>query len=124
MRARIKGTNTIIDVNWIGGDDYKCCRTSAIYRTDELDFDDLGPLSPLMIEKSLEPKIEFMINWEQERVNVAKDAMLDMLKTMRDDTPFRRAIADSAAREGRLLPEYVARYCVSYADALIAELKK
>lgn len=82
------------------------------------------PQGTLILDNSLEPKIEFMINWEQERVNVAKDAMLDMLKKMRDDTPFRRAIADSAAREGRLLPEYVARYCVSYADALIAELKK
>ena len=76
-----------------------------------------------MIEKPLEPKIEFMINWEQARVNIAKNTMLEMLKKMWDDTPFRRAIADSAAREGRLLPEYVARHCVSYADALIAELK-
>ena len=81
------------------------------------------PQAPLMIEKPLEPKIEFMINWEQERVNVAKDAMLELLKKMWDDTPFRRAIADSAAREGRLLPEYVARYCVEYADNLIIALK-
>ena len=123
MRVRIKGTNTIIDVNWIDGDDYKCCRTGAIYRTDELDFDDLGPLGPLMIEKPLDPKIEFMVNWKQERVNVAKDAMLEILKKMWDDTPFRRAIADSADREGRLLPEYVARHCVEYADNLITALK-
>lgn len=81
------------------------------------------PQGALILEKPLEPKIEFMINWEQERINVAKDAMLELLKKMWDDAPFRRAIADSAAREGRLLPEYVARNCVSYADALIAELK-
>ena len=124
MRLRIKGTNTIIDVNWIDGDDYKCFRTGAIYRADELDFDDLGPIGSLMIEKPLEPKIEFMISWEQERINVAKDAMLEMLKKMWDDTPFRRAIANSAEREGRPLPEYIAEYCASYADALIAELKK
>lgn len=123
MRVRIKGTNTIIDVNWIDGDDYKCFRTGAIYRTDELDFDDLGPIGSLMIEKPLESKIEFMINWEQERVNVAKDAMLEMLKKIWDDVPFRRALTDYAIKEGQLLPEYIARHCVSYADALIAELK-
>ena len=82
------------------------------------------PQGALILEKPLEPKIEFMINWEPERVNIAKDVMLEMLKKMWDDTPFRRAIADSAAREGRLLPEYVARHCVEYADALIAKLKK
>ena len=124
MIARIKGTNTLIDVNWIDGDDFRDCRTGALLNREQLEFTDLGPIGPLLIEKPLEPKIEFMINWEQERVNIAKDVMLEMLKKMWDDTPFRRAIADSAAREGRLLPEYVARYCAEYADALIAELKK
>lgn len=81
------------------------------------------PQGALMLEKPLEPKVEFMINWEQERVNIAQDAMLEMLKKMWDDTPFRRAIADSAAREGRLLPEYVATHCVEYADNLITALK-
>lgn len=105
MRARIKGSNTLIDVNWIDGDDYKCCRTGILYHTDELELKDLGPIGPLTIENPLESKIEFMINWEQERVNVAQDAMLELLKKMWDDVPFRRAIADSAAREGRLLPD-------------------
>lgn len=123
MRARIKGTNTIIDVNWIDGDNYKCCRTEALFRKEELEFKDLEPIGPLTIEKPLEPNIEFMINWEQERINVAKDAMLEMLKKMWNDVSFRRAIADSAEREGRQLSEYIARYCVGYADALIAELK-
>lgn len=82
------------------------------------------PQGALMIEKSLESKIEFMINWEQERVNIAQDAMLELLKKMWDDKPFCRDIADSAAREGRQLPRYVAEYCVENADALIAELKK
>lgn len=108
MRARIKGTNTIIDVNWIDGDNYRDCHTGALLNREELEFKDLEPIGPLTIEKSLEPKIEFMINWEQERVNVAKDAMLEMLKKIWDDVPFRRALTDFAAREGRLLPEYVA----------------
>lgn len=81
------------------------------------------PQGTLMLEKPPESKIEFMINWEQERVNVAQVAMLGLLKKMWDDVPFRRAIADSAEREGRPLPEYIAEYCASYADALIAELK-
>lgn len=123
MRARIKGTNTIIDVNWIDGDNYRDCHTGALLNREELEFKDLEPIGPLTIEKSLEPKIEFMINWEQERVNVAKDAMLGLLKKMWDDALFRKAIADSAARVGRLLPEYVARYCVEYADNLITALK-
>ena len=123
MRARIKGTNTLIDVNWIDGDNYRDCHTGALLNREELEFKDLVPIGPLTIEKPLEPKIKFMINWEQERVNIAKDAMLELLKKMWDDTPFRRAIADSAARENRLLPEYIAEYCASYADALIAKLK-
>lgn len=123
MRARIKGTNTIIDVNWIDGDDYRDCHTGALLNSRELEFKDLEPIGPLTIKKPLDPKIEFMVNWKQERVNVAKDAMLEILKKMWDDTPFRRAIADSAAREGRLLPEYVARHCVEYADNLITALK-
>lgn len=124
MRARIKGTNTIIDVNWTDGDNFRDCRTGVLLNRDELEFKDLESIGPLMLEKPLEPKIEFMINWEQERVNIAQDAMLELLKKMWDDVPFRRAIADSAAREGRQLSEYVAGYCVEYADALIAELKK
>lgn len=123
MRARIKGTNTLIDVNWIDGDDFRDCHTGALLNREQLEFKDLEPIGPLTIEKPLDPKIEFMINWEQERVNVAKDAMLELLKKMWDDVPFRRAIADSAAREGRLLPEYIARYCAEYADNLITALK-
>ena len=42
---------------------------------------------------------------------------------MWDDEPFRRAIATSAEREGRQLSEYVAEYCVEYADNLITALK-
>ena len=81
------------------------------------------PQGALVLEKPLEPKIEFMINWEQERVNIAQDAMLELLKKMWDDVPFRRAIADSATREARQLSEYVAGYCVEYADNLITALK-
>ena len=124
MIARIKGTNTLIDVNWIDGDDFRDCRTGVLLNREELEFKDLGPIGPLTIEKPLEPKIEFLINWEQERVYIAKDAMLELLKKMWDDVPFRRAIATSAEREGRQLSEYVAEYCVEYAEALIAELKK
>lgn len=123
MRARIKGTNTIIDVNWTDGDNFRDCHTGALLNREELEFKDLGPIGPLMIEKPLDPKIEFMINWEQERVNIAKDAMLEMLKKIWDDVSFRRAIADSAAKEARLLSEYVAQYCTEYANKLIKELK-
>lgn len=82
------------------------------------------PQGALILEKPLEPKIEFMINWEQERVNLAQDAMLELLKKMWNDALFHRGIATSAEREGRQLSEYVAEYCAEYAEALIAELKK
>lgn len=81
------------------------------------------PQGALILSEPLESKIEFMINWEQERVKFAQDAMLEMLKKIWDDVPFRRALADSAGKEGRLLPEYIANCCVSYADNLITALK-
>lgn len=88
----------------------------------EKSFPDI-PQGALILSEPLESKIEFMINWEQERVKFAQDAMLEMLKKIWDDVPFRRALTDSAGKEGRLLPEYVARYCVEYADNLITVLK-
>lgn len=120
MRARIKGTNTIIDVSWIDGDDYKCCRTGAIYRADELDFDDLGPLSPLMIEKPLEPKIEFMINWEQARINAAIGAMTAMLAS----PELMEVVTNPSNVVEKSFESRVAKLSTEYADALIAELKK
>lgn len=82
------------------------------------------PRGALILEKTTEPKIEFMINWEQERVNVAQDTMLEMLKKIWDDVLFRRSLSNAANEKDQLLPEYIASYCVTFADALIAELKK
>lgn len=119
MRARIKGTNTIIDVNWIDSVDYKCCRTGAIYREDELDFDDLGPIGPLMIEKPLEPKIEFMINWEQARIDAAIGAMTAMLAS----PALMEVVTNPSNVVEKSFESRVAKLSAEYADALIAELK-
>lgn len=77
----------------------------------------------LMLSKDTEPSIEFLVNWEQERVNIAQAAMLETLKKMWDDAPFRRTLTECAGKGSLLLPEYVARLCVEYADNLIITLK-
>lgn len=119
MRVRIKGTNTIIDVNWIDGDDYKCFRTGAIYRADELDFDDLGPIGPLTIEKPLEAEIEFMINWEQARIDAAIGAMTAMLAS----PALMEVVTNPSNVVEKSFESRVAKLSAEYADALIAELK-
>lgn len=119
MRARIKGTNTIIDVKWIDGDDYKCFRTGALYHADELDFDDLVPIGPLMIEKPLEPKIEFMINWEQARIDAAIGAMTAMLAS----PELMEVVTNPSNVVEKSFESRVAKLSAKYADALIAELK-
>ena len=120
MRVRIKGTNTIIDVNWIVGDDYKCVRTGARYHADELDFDDLGLIGPLILEKTLEPKVEFMINWEQARINAAIGTMTAMLAS----PELMEVVTNPSNVVEKSFESRVAKLSAAYADALIAELKK
>lgn len=120
MRVRIKGTNTIIDVNWIDGDDFRDCRTGAQLKREQLEFTDLGPIGPLTIEKPLEPKIEFMINWEQARVDAAIGAMTAMLAS----PELMEVVTNPTNVVEKSFESRVAKLSAEYADALIAELKK
>ena len=119
MRARIKGTNTIIDVNWITGDNYRDCHTGALLNRAELEFTDLEPIGPLMLEKPLEPKIEFMINWEQARIDAAIGAMTAMLAS----PELMEVVTNPSNVVEKSFESRVAKLSAKYADALIAELK-
>lgn len=85
---------------------------------------DIIPQGALILQERAEPKIEFMVNWEQERVNIAKDTMRDILKQAWTDNGFKKELVDWTCKKGQLLQEYIANSSVMYADALIAELKR
>ena len=82
------------------------------------------PIGASMLQEQAEPKIEFMVNWEQRRYEIAKDAMAGIIANSSND--------DYRYEERGCLQNYkyklrradIAHRAVLYADALIAELKK
>lgn len=78
------------------------------------------PLGALMLQEQAEPKIEFMVNWEQRRYETAKSVMSAMLSPV--------DLLDIMKRHEYLgnlsLQKYLAKASCDYADALIAELKR
>lgn len=43
------------------------------------------PQGPLILQEQAEPKIEFMVNWEQRRYEIAKDAMVGIIANSHND---------------------------------------
>lgn len=77
------------------------------------------PQGALILEKPLEPKIEFMINWEQARINAAIGAMTAMLAS----PELMEVITNPSNVVEKSFESRVAKLSAEYADALIAELK-
>ena len=108
-----------------------CFRKHCLTYTEfeDADFEyvkktNIVPQGALILQEQAEPQIEFMVNWEQERVNIAKDTMRDILKQAWSDNGFKKELEDWTCKNGLLFQEYIANSSVMYADALIAELKK
>lgn len=78
------------------------------------------PQGALMLEKPLEPKIEFMINWEQARIDAAIGAMTAMLAS----PALMEVVTNPSNVVEKSFESRVAKLSSEYADALIAELKK
>lgn len=78
------------------------------------------PQGALTLQERDEPKIEFMVNWEQRRYETAKSVMSAMLSPV--------DLLDIMKRHeysGNLsLQKYLAKASCDYADALISELKR
>lgn len=97
MKARIKETGEIIDVN---DETFWWCKDKQeSYHTSELDF----------LEVDTTRKF---IDWEQRRYEIAKEAMNGSLST-----PVEYGVYPSPTQKD------IAMYSVSLADALIKELK-
>ena len=78
------------------------------------------PQGALILEKPLEPKFEFMINWEQARINAAIGAMTAMLAS----PALMEVVTNPSNVVEKSFESRVAKLSAEYADALIAELKK
>ena len=78
------------------------------------------PQGALILEKPLEPKIEFMINWGQVRIDAAISALQGKLS---DHTAMSR-LWTLSCEDTPTFYKHIATSCVELADALIAELKK
>lgn len=74
------------------------------------------PQGALILQERAEPKIEFMVNWEQARIDAAIAAMGGILANPDLNINF------ETDEDGVVLG--VTRVSVKLADALIAELKK
>lgn len=77
------------------------------------------PQGALILQEQAEPKIEFMVNWEQRRYEIAKSAMNAMLA----NPELLQVVTSKEYVVGTFCQNRVAKVSVDYADALIAELK-
>lgn len=78
------------------------------------------PQGSLILEKPQDPKIEFLINWEQARVDAAIGAMTAMLAS----PELMQVVTNPTNVVEKSFESRVAKLSREYADALIAELKK
>lgn len=111
MKAKVKDTGEIIDVNFTThpnpavDETYWWCKDNQTsYHKMELDF--MGNA----------------IDWEQRRYEIAKDAMCGILSSG-ENTEYACSAAEYSKTEKHTSPKAISRYAVACADALIAELK-
>lgn len=115
MKARDKKTNEIVEIIRFGGDgSYTVIRNSN------------GKLMnlPISYYDNYEEVIETddTIDWEQRRYEVAREMLPYAAETSRSILMSGHGLGDDA--KGKTLAEVCALSAVSYADALIAELRK
>ena len=106
MKARIKATGTIVEVEGLF-DVGTALVNGRYFKVSELDFLD-----------NFET-----IDWEQRRYELAKSAMQGILSD-KEEVDIACAYAEYEENERHTMPKAVAKYAVSCADALIEELKK
>lgn len=82
------------------------------------------PQGALILQEQAEPKIEFMVNWEHRRYEIAKDAMAGIIANSNNDDYRYEERGCSQNYKYKLRRDDIAHRAVLYADALIAELKK
>ena len=82
------------------------------------------PQGALILQEQADPKIEFMVNWEQRRYEIAKDAMVGIIANSHNDDYRYVERGCSQNYKYKLQRADIAHSAVLYADALIAELKK
>lgn len=104
-----------------------CFRKHSIAFTefDDVDFEyvkktDIVPQGALILQEQAEPKIEFMVNWEQRRYDTAKDVLCNILAS----TDLLEISRRQEYVGGLSLKERLAKESCAYSDALISELKR
>lgn len=111
MKAKVKDTGEIIDVKFTThpnpavSETYWWCKDKQeSYHSRELDF---------MDEERCEEKCK--INWEQRRYEIAKDLMTTIFRS-------NKAYYKDILKQ-KLIPDFLTRQVVMFADTLIKELK-
>lgn len=101
----------------------KHCLTFTEFEDDDYEYvkkPKIMPQGALILQEQAEPKIGFMVNWEHRRYETAKDLLCNMLASIDLLEMSRRQEYVGAIS----LKDRLAKASCTYADALIAELKK
>ena len=75
------------------------------------------------MQEQAEPKIEFMVNWEHRRYEIAKDAMAGIIANSNNDDYRYEERGCSQNYKYKLRRADIAHRAVMYADALVERLK-
>lgn len=108
-----------------------CFRKHCLTYTEfeDADFEyvkktNIVPQGALILQERAEPKIEFMVNWEQRRYEIAKDAMVGIITNSHHDDYRYEERGCSQNYKYKLKRADIVHIAVLYADALISELKR
>lgn len=110
-----------------GGCFRKHCLTYTEFEDADFEYikkTNIVPQGALILQEQAEPKIEFMVNWEQRRYEIAKDAMAGIIANSNNDDYRYVERGYSQNYKYKLQRADIAHRAVLYADALIAELKR
>lgn len=101
----------------------KHCLTFTEFEDTDFEYvkkTNIIPQGALILQERVEPKIEFMVNWEQARIDAAIGAMTAMLAS----PELMQVVTNPTNVVEKSFESRVAKLSREYADALIAELKK
>lgn len=108
-----------------------CFRKHCLTYTEfeDADFEyvkktNIVPQGALILQERAEPKIEFMVNWEQRRYEIAKDAMVGIITNSHHDDYRYEERGCSQNYKYKLKRADIVHIAGLYADALISELKR
>lgn len=105
----------------------KHCLTYTEFEDDDCEYvkkTNIVPQGALILQERDEPKIEFMVNWEQRRYEIAKDAMVGIIANSHNDDYRYEERGCSQNYKYKLKRADIVHRAVLYADALISELKR